>query len=187
MNKIPTIFERDWDGNRGVIDKVAAGCDWVFNGEGIATEKIDGTNIRITITDGNLVKVEKRRNPTKEEKEKGVEPYYVDCHEGDPSNKHIFKAVKGWRGRRELCPDGSYPCEAFGGKIQGNPLSVEPDLYFFTRHPITVKAPILTFEGIKEHVMSLKSGLNPDKHAEGIVWHHPADGRMAKIKRKDFK
>ena len=44
MKKIPTIFERDWDGDRSrVLPIPVAEADWVFAGEGVATRKYDGT------------------------------------------------------------------------------------------------------------------------------------------------
>src|SRR5579863_10419073 len=44
MQKIPTVFERDWDGDRSrVINQVHPGCEWVLAGEGRATVKLDGT------------------------------------------------------------------------------------------------------------------------------------------------
>ena len=44
MRKIPTLFVRDWDGDRRyVLDEVAPGCEWVTKGDGIATRKYDGT------------------------------------------------------------------------------------------------------------------------------------------------
>ena len=46
MKKIPTIFERNWDGDRSrVVDKPHRDCAWVFAGEGIATRKLDGTSV----------------------------------------------------------------------------------------------------------------------------------------------
>jgi len=36
MKKIPTLFERDFDGNRQVIDKVHPGCEWVQAGVRLA-------------------------------------------------------------------------------------------------------------------------------------------------------
>src|SRR5437773_11267987 len=47
MEKIPTLFERD-DHFR-VVDRPRAECAWVFNGEGVGTEKLDGTNVRLTV------------------------------------------------------------------------------------------------------------------------------------------
>src|SRR5262249_18842696 len=60
MEKIPTIFDRGDDFR--VINQPRTGCEWVFAGEGRATEKLDGSNIRLTVRSGQLVRVEKRRN-----------------------------------------------------------------------------------------------------------------------------
>jgi hypothetical protein len=182
MNKIETIFDRD-DRFR-VTPKIRAGCEWVFEGEGFPTEKLDGTNVRITVTNHSIVKVEKRRNPTKAEKAQGQEPGYIDAHREDPQDKHIFAAVLNtvilsW-------PDGLYPCEAVGPKIQGNPLGlVSPVLYPFEYAPTLLPDMERSFESIKQYVLNLDSIFSPGHPAEGIVFHHQ-DGRMAKIKRKDF-
>ena len=43
MKKIPTIFERDWNGDRSrVTPRANPACQWVFDGEGVATRKYDG-------------------------------------------------------------------------------------------------------------------------------------------------
>src|SRR5262245_26445289 len=62
MEKIPTLFERDEHFH--VVDRPRAECAWVFAGEGVGTEKLDGTNVRLTVRAGQLVRVEKRRNPS---------------------------------------------------------------------------------------------------------------------------
>ena len=45
MKKIPTLFERIFDNHHkvGINNKVHPGMEWVLSGEGIATEKIDGS------------------------------------------------------------------------------------------------------------------------------------------------
>src|SRR5215471_9014570 len=44
MRKIPTLFVRDWDGDRRyVLTEVTPGCEWVIAGEGTPTRKYDGT------------------------------------------------------------------------------------------------------------------------------------------------
>lgn len=43
MQKIPTMFVRDPDNMRYVIDEVTPGCEWVLAGEGTPTRKYDGT------------------------------------------------------------------------------------------------------------------------------------------------
>ena len=41
MRKIPTVFERDWDGDRSrVVPRVHAGCEWVLAGEGVASQMV---------------------------------------------------------------------------------------------------------------------------------------------------
>jgi hypothetical protein len=56
MKKIPTVFERDWQGGdrSRVLDKVHPGCEWVLVGEGHATRKLDGTCC--LVRDGMLYK-----------------------------------------------------------------------------------------------------------------------------------
>lgn len=184
MQKIDTVFERG--DNFGVVPKVVAGCEWVLKGDGTPTEKLDGTNVRITVEKGKIVLVEKRRNPSKEEARRGMEPGYTDASRDNPADKHIFRAVDGtsvseW-------PDGKHECEAVGPKIQGNPLELaSPTLYPFRLSPVILdEIASRTFETIKDWVLGLESRYAPNHLAEGIVFHHP-DGRMAKIKLKDFK
>jgi hypothetical protein len=182
MEKIPTLFERD-DRFR-VVDKPRAECAWVFAGEGAATEKLDGTNVRLTVRSGRLVRIEKRRNPTKLQKAQGiVDGWYVDAE--DPTEDRWIRAaaeatdVSVW-------PDGEHPCEALGPKIQGNPLGL-PDhrcVPFNLEIPLYVDVP-RTFEGLRSFLATLESRFAPGHLAEGIVFHH-GDGRRAKIKRRDF-
>ena len=154
-----------------------------------ATEKLDGTNIRVTVRNHTVVRVEKRRNPTKIEKHKGIkDPWYTDAYETEPSDKHIFNAVKGTD--FTTIPDGEWSAEALGEKIQGNPLNLAGNkLYLFSCYAEEVfifeDAPT-TYDELKEWLPKQKSKYGNDCGIEGIVWHHPS-GRMAKIKTKDFR
>lgn len=182
MQKIETIFNRGNDFR--VTPEIRAGTEWVFAGEGIATEKLDGTNIRITIQSGKVIKVEKRRNPTKEEKAKGNEPGYIDAHREDSQDKHIFRAVDGTNTSK--VPDGAWSCEAVGPKIQGNPLGlVNPICYIFSLNPTIVSNVPRDYDGLKIFFRNFDSLYSPGHKAEGIVFHQ-IDGRMAKIKARDF-
>lgn len=183
MEKIPTIFDRG-DGFK-VIAKPRAGCEWVFAGEGRATEKLDGMNIRITVRSGMVVRIEKRRNPTKAQKAQGViDGWYVDTDEYGAEDKWIREAVAstdvaGW-------PDGEHSAEALGPHIQGNTLGLTKHLAV----PFNLEVPAYdtvprTFEGLRAFLAEVDSKYSPGHRAEGIVFHHP-DGRRAKIKRKDF-
>lgn len=184
MEKIPTIFERDQ--NFKVTDKPKPNCEWVFTGEGLATEKLDGMNIRLTIRGGKLVRVEKRRNPSKADKARGiVDGWYVDADEFAPDDRYIFEAARNTD--LSTWPDGEHSCEALGPKIQGNPLGLEKHLCV----PFNIEVPVFnhiprTYDGIRDALSRLESRFSPGHLAEGIVFHHP-DGRRAKIKRKDFK
>lgn len=183
MEKIPTIFDRG-EGFR-VMNSPRKGCEWVFAGEGRATEKLDGTNIRITIRSGQVVRVEKRRNPSKMQKQQGIiDGWYVDTDEYGKEDKWILEAVRdtdtlGW-------PDGEHAAEAMGPKIQGNPLGLTEHICV----PFNLDVPVFedvprTYDGLKDFLRNLESLYSPGHIAEGIVFHH-ADGRRAKIKRKDF-
>ena len=45
MKKIPTLFVREFENHRvvKVTDQVTQGLEWVLEGEGVATVKIDGS------------------------------------------------------------------------------------------------------------------------------------------------
>lgn len=184
MEKIPTIFDRDEDFK--VTKHPRKGCEWVFAGEGVATEKLDGMNIRVTIRCGNVVRVEKRRNPSKLQKQQGIiDGWYVDADESSPEDKWIFEAVHhtdvhSW-------PDGEHSAEALGPQIQGNPLGLSQHICVPFNLDIPIYPNVLrTFEGLREFLLNTKSLFSKGHDIEGIVFHHP-DGRRAKIKRKDFR
>lgn len=183
MEKIPTIFDR---GERfAVVDRPRAGCEWVFAGEGVATEKLDGTNVRLTVRSGTLVRLEKRRNPSKAQKAAGiVDGWYVDADPSAAEDRWIREAagntdVTGW-------PDGEHSVEALGPSIQGNPLGLEQHVCvpFNLAVPSYDNAP-RDYAALDAWLDTLESRYAPGHVAEGVVFHHP-DGRRAKIKRKDF-
>lgn len=184
MRKIPTIFDRDWNGNRKVIDKTVQSFDFT---NAVATEKLDGTNVRVTVRNHLLVRVEKRRNPTKLEKAKGIiDPWYMDADEYGPEDKYIWECAMNTDYTK--IPDGEWSGEALGPKIQGNPLNLDKHVIcFFTlgQAPVFENVPT-TFDGLKEWLPKTESKYGKNgARIEGIVWHWP-NGDMAKIKTKDF-
>ena len=72
MNKIKTLFKRG--DNFGVTNEYNISQELLqaIRERGIATEKVDGTNVRLTIRNGEVVRVEARKNPSKQQKEKGI-------------------------------------------------------------------------------------------------------------------
>ena len=180
MKKMPTIFERDWEGNRSlVLDRPNPDARWVFDGEGVATEKVDGTSC--LIRDGKLYKRYQfkpgRTAPPDFEASEDPDPIteeqtgWVPVGDG-PEDKYHREA---FAIKTSAWPNATY--ELIGPKVQGNPYELES--HWLVRHDsrtLTDSIP-LTFEGIRDFLDSV--------NMEGIVWHHP-DGRMAKIKRRDF-
>ena len=179
MKKIPTLFVRNVENMKLVTSDINPEAAWMLEGGAVGTIKKDGTNICVTILDGKCIKVEKRRNPTREEKALGQEPAYIDTDRNDPQDQYIIAAVDAtvfdnW-------PNGKWSCEALGPKIQGGIESKVPLLYPFEFDPSIIDENVeITFESIKQYLTN---------HAiEGIVWYKKiADGtNFAKIKRRDF-
>lgn len=180
MKKIPTIFERDWSGDRSrVVDQPHPACAWVFAGEGVATRKLDGTCC--LIRDGALYKRrELRKGETApagfeladQDEETGKSVGWLPVGDGPEDRWHreaFERAVRDW-------PDGTY--ELIGPKVQGNPETVAVHrLVDHTATPVFEDLPARTFDAIRDWLNG--------RDIEGIVFHHP-DGRMAKIKLKDF-
>jgi len=185
MRKIFTIFDRNWETDRKVNEKLIV--DFNFE-EAIATEKLDGMNIRLTVRGGTIVRVEKRRNPSKIQKQKGItEPWYVDADAFASQDKWIFDAVKNTDFTEVR--DGEWSAEAIGKNIQGNPLNLENNQVFLFSLPEWKERIIFnnvpyTYEGLRTFLKDQKSLIGHDAPIEGIVWHHP-NGDMVKIKRKD--
>lgn len=183
MRKIPTIFKRD-EFNGGKITRAYFVDPEMFIGAK-ATEKLDGTNIRVTVRNHTIVRVEKRRNPDKIQKHKGIiEPWYVDASDS-AEDKWMMEAVKGTD--FSAVPDGEWSGEALGPNIQGNELNLETNrIIFFTldQAPIFENVPT-TFEELADWLPKQKSKYGNDCGIEGIVWHC-TDDSMMKIKTKDF-
>lgn len=205
MNKIPTIFVRGQDGLLTEEREPRAAWFWsdllwCLNG-GIdyvvdVTEKLDGTNVRLTVRCGQVVRVERRKNPSKVQKRQGMlDPWYTEVDVAAvsaglaPADKWIAAAVEGtdtsgW-------PDGEHCCEALGPKIQGNPLGLQSHrcVPFNMRGDLGVPrytdVTARTFEGFRAWLRDLESLYSPGHLAEGVVFHGP-HGARAKLKRKDF-
>lgn len=185
MNKIKTIFERNWEGDRRVINKYIEGVSPAILAYARATEKLDGTNVRITVRNNIVVRAEKRRNPDKIQKAKGItEPWYKDIDEYDPQDKYIIDGIKNTDFSK--IPDGEWSGELVGKNIQGNPLNLENNrIVFFTlgQAPVFENVPT-SFKELKEWLPLQKSKYGNDCGIEGIVWNY--SGTNFKIKVKDF-
>lgn len=190
MKKIPSLFKRDYESTRLVYNEVVEGSEWVINGEGIPTIKIDGTSCMIN--DGKLYKrydvklfkhgkkrgkqmdVPKNAIPCEPEPDKntGHWPHWVEVNKNNPEDKWHIEAFK----KLEYIENGTY--ELVGPKVQGNPYRYES--HILLKHGLRFTDGInvpRNYDGLKRF---FEINL-----IEGIVWHH-SDGRMVKIRRKDF-
>jgi hypothetical protein len=174
MKKIKSVFQRDYEGNWQIVDKVVLGCEWVLDGEGKPTRKWDGTCCMIK--GGKLFKrydVKKDRNVPSDfipAQDKDVTighwPGWRPVDDG-PDDKYFREAFNGQ-------PDGTY--ELCGPKVQSNPEHFE--YHVLIPHGVEILEDCeRTFDGIRTFL--------ENKDIEGIVWHH-TDGRMAKVKLKDY-
>lgn len=179
MQKIISLFQRNYDTDRLVRDELTPGAEWVARGEGVATRKYDGTCC--LVRGGKLFK-------RYEVKKGGVLPAEfeaaseVDCVTGkqqgwvpvgDGPEDQYHRAA--WNMfPNYVFPDGTY--ELIGPKVQGNPENVGNYMLIPHGWGGPIPAP-RDFNGIKNFLSTA--------NIEGIVWHHP-DGRMVKIKTKDF-
>lgn len=187
MEKIPTIFERNMTSGGQIRDEYAVALTWLSDFGTVATEKVDGTNVRLTVRNHTLVRLEKRRNPDKEQKAAGIiEPWYVDSSETERADNWIWDAAD----NTDLADvaDGEWSGEACGPKIQGNPLALPRHtvmLFSLNRAPVFDAVPV-TFDGLREWFATKPASKFGTGPIEGIVWRDKR-GRMAKIKAKDFR
>jgi hypothetical protein len=180
MQKIPTLFVRDWDGDRRyVLPEVTPGCEWVIKGEGTPTRKFDGTCVMF---DGTAWWA---RREVK--KDKAAPAGFVSLGTDEETGKTIGwepigqSAFARWHADALAGLDGTWAVgtyELLGPKINGNPEHRET--HFLLLH---VTADLLV--GAPRDFDGLAAWLHAHDY-EGIVWHHP-DGRMAKIKKRDFR
>lgn len=198
MQKIPTLFKRDPENMRHVLPEVTPGCEWVLAGEGVATRKYDGTCIMFDGTDWwarREVKPGKQPPPN-------YQPISTDENTGktvgwEPIEQSPFYKFFQEFEIPEGYPTGTY--ELCGPKINGNPEGYQRHTLMLHR---AAKRLTLTLGnmGTSENLGVSPIGMfgaqlaydhlrtllvDPEFTGEGIVWHHP-DGRMAKLKVRDF-
>lgn len=175
MQKIISLFQRNYDGARLVRSEVVPGAEWVLRGEGVATQKFDGTACLIS-SEAFFKRHEIKRgrpSPAGFVPASGVDPItgkqqgWVPVGDGPEDQWH-------WEAFDPQLPNGTY--ELCGPKVQGNPEGFEN--HRLVRHGAEILENVpRDFEGLKIWFA--------EADVEGIVWHHD-DGRMVKIKARDF-
>lgn len=177
MRKIPTLFERVFEGHRIVktLPVVTPGFEWVLDGEGIATVKWDGACC--AVINGEMYRRYDAKNGKRPpdgaipccdpDPVTGHWPHWVKCSKDNPGDKWFLALY------REDLPDGTY--EAIGEHFNGNPYKMSIDCLI--PHGKDVMQAWRTFDGIRDYLR--KNAI------EGIVFWR--DGQpQCKIKRSDF-
>lgn len=195
MKKISTLFKKDPNDLGRVINEINPENQWVFDGNGIATRKFDGT--ACAIFDGELYRrydckidkntgLYKRQIPSgaipcqEADKLSGHHPHWIKCRKDNPSDKYHFEAFDKLL---RICTDefninkydGTY--ELCGEKIQGNPENIKG--HRLIKHGVEkLYLANYEFESLNSYFKSVD--------IEGIVFHNVMDGRMCKIRKSDF-
>ncbi len=206
MKKIPTLFERVYENHKivDILPNVTQGMEWVLQGKGVATLKVDGSCC--AIINGEFYKRydAKRGKPIPEGAIKCQEeadpitghlPCWVKVDENKSEDKWFIEAYKTTieSGKIETTNGGLasgkisehrefvYPklqdgtYEAIGVHFQGNPYNLQRDT--IVKHgTITINVE-RTFDGIKKYLS--------EHYIEGIVFWLDGEPRC-KIKRSDF-
>jgi hypothetical protein len=191
MRKIPTVFARDFDHDpRYVTRGVTPGCEWVLKGEGVPTRKYDGTCVMF---DGADWWARREVKPGKT-----APAGFVEVAHDEETGKTVGwepvgqSAFARWHaealvGGKDVAEDrwgtaapqgwnaGTY--ELLGPKVNGNPER-------FVVHELVKHEYAETLTGVPLDFDGLAAYLHAQPY-EGIVWHGE-DGRMAKLKARDF-
>ena len=184
MKKIPTLFERVFEGHKKVdiLPNITPGCEAAFL-NGVATIKRDGSCC--AIIDGTFFKrydCKKGKTPPEgaipccnPDPVTGHWPHWVKVSMSDPADKWFVAAYKKTVQDfgSEYLSDGTY--EALGFHFQGNPYDWNHDR--LRKHGQETVEVERTFEGIKRWL--------EENEQEGLVFWLNGEP-VCKIKRSDF-
>lgn len=190
MKKIPTLFERVYEGEKvvGIKDQVKEGLEWVLAGEGDATIKIDGSCC--AIINGKFYK----RYDAKKGKTlpkgaipccdpdpiTGHWPHWAPVCWDNPADKWFVAALENtFRSREDIARTYgglTVTFEAIGPHFQGNPHNEKRDV-LEPHGALIIPNLDRSFEGIRDFLNS--------HIIEGIVFWKDGEPRC-KIKRSDF-
>lgn len=187
MRKIPTLFARDFEHDpRYVTRDVSPGCEWVTKGEGMPTRKYDGTCVMF---DGARWWARREVKPGRAEPP-GFVALERDAETGktvgwEPIGQSPFAKLHAQVLAADAAEEPDRPAPAWtagtyelvGPKVNGNPEGAPEHMLLFHEDAQPLGDAPRDFDGLATWL-----------HAhdfEGIVWHH-LDGRMAKIKKRDF-
>lgn len=182
MEKIPTLFVRKYENGKsiGVSNEVTKGLEWVIEGKGVATVKIDGSCC--CVKEGEFYRrydAKKGKTPPvgaipccKPDSITGHWPHWLKVGREDKGAMWHLAAFDNSGGHN--LKDGTY--EAVGPHFQGNPYGIERD--------ILIPHGTMVLEGVERSYEGIRNYLEKE-NIEGIVFW--LDGKpRCKIKRTDF-
>ena len=179
MKKTVSLFQRNYDGDRLVRDELVPSAEWVAAGEGVANRKHDGTCCMWR--DGKLWKRHELKGgktapegfeaAQASDAVTGDTPGWVPVGDGPDDARHREALAAGVGA---LTEGATY--ELCGPKVQKNPEGYGQHVLICHGCEVLDDAP-RTYDALASYLAN--------KDIEGIVWHHP-DGRMVKIKGKDY-
>ena len=182
MKKIPTLFLREYANHRviKVMNIVTPGMEWVLEGKGVATVKIDGSCC--AIIGGKFYKRYDAKGRKKvpagsipccePDPVTGHWPHWAPVDENNPSDKWFVEALRNTPIQVFV---GCETFEAIGPHFQGNPYKLALDILH--PHGMYETNVVRTFEGIRKWL--------EETPQEGLVFWLDGEPRC-KIKRTDF-
>lgn len=187
MQKIPSLFLRNNNNDsisKLVLNMYAPDTEWVRNGEGVATQKLDGTACLVKdklyykrASFSKHVAIPKEFVPAQlPDPHTGVAYGWMPIDSYNSADKWHMEAINA---SYKIAPwqlaDGTY--ELCGPKINNN--REYRCFHTMERHGEAILYSVPTgFENLRDYFTEYNN-------IEGVVWHHP-DGRMVKIKGSDF-
>ena len=182
MPKLHSPFVREMVEKKYIVTpKIDEDLKWVFeDGDVIATEKLDGTNVSIVIENGKVTRVFNRKNEIQifGSKQRFIIDGVMNAYDKGYCN----------------FTDGQYFGELVGPKVQKNPLGLKEHLWVpfekvrnsyvyksWGKYPKDYKS---ISDWFKDDLFSLfiiqRTGLK--KKPEGVVFYQPSTGKMAKLR-----
>lgn len=177
MNKIPTLFLRDPENRKRTLPDVNPECQWVLDGAGTPTRKYDGTCVMLDDVGTWWARREVRPG---RERPAGYVPVTTDEVTGKTQGWEPIEQSAYAKYHAEAVAGGTFKAgtyELIGPKVNGNPETTE-------RHELVAHADAEVFDTPRDFE-GLRGWLLAHPQYEGLVWHHE-DGRMAKLKYRDF-
>ncbi|MDO8641459.1 MAG: RNA ligase family protein [Nitrosarchaeum sp.] len=121
-----------------ITPEINPGYEWVFEDrDTFATEKLDGTNIKIMVKDKRIAIVQNRSNPP------------IDLFRIDIDNSRYIEGLSFAISRKYIKDDGEYAGELLGPKVQNNPYKLTTHEWY----PFDVAISSLRFTAFDKHTL----------------------------------